>query len=205
VRRLTTTLVLAATAAALAACGDEPVAVTPQGSTRAELLRTCPAKAPSWEDELPPPSTDGHGEVPQSPAVDRASDVAHAYLDALPADQTGDLRVNHPDQKVVVQVTRDAERVRRELQERVGDDVRVVVETVRWPKAELERARARMRTLPGLTWSGLGVSNDNRVEVVVPPEMGVREAEALLAKTFDPCMFTVTEGTVRTDAGDGAP
>ena len=120
-----------------------------------------------WYENLPPVTPDAET-IRREEAVARAADLAEAYLGRLPADQVGQLRNEQHRMTVVVQVTRavDAERVRRDLQGRFGDDVRAEVETVRWSNAELERAAETIRNIPGLTWSGMGAGG--HVEVRSP-------------------------------------
>ena len=188
-------------AAGLAACGNEPagvsVAPSPGASPgRAELLATCPAKAPTWVHGTfgDPSNTDDPAVLRTAETVNRGATVAERFLAGLPADQVGELRVDPARATVVVQVTRDAERVGRELQQRLGDDVRAEVETVRWSKAELSRASATIQALPGLEWTSVGMSGNGRVDVEVAKAAAVPAATALIAKSLDPCMFTVTQG-----------
>jgi hypothetical protein len=189
--------------AALAGCGQDrgPVAAPPSSaaSERARLLATCPAEVRPWYENLPPVTPDAET-MRRQETVKRAAGVAHSYLDRLPVNQVGQLRTEQHRMTVVVQVTRavDAERVRRDLQDRVGDGVSVEVETVRWSQVELEGAAETIKNIPGLTWSGMGAGADGHVEVAVPGD--VATARALIAEKLDPCMFTVEQGTV-TPAG----
>jgi hypothetical protein len=188
-------------ATGLAACGDQPAPVSaapePRATPgRAELLATCPAQASPWVHGRfgDPANTDDPEVLRVAELVNRAATVAERYLAELPADQVGELRVDPARTAVIVQVTRDADVVGRELQQRLGDDVRGEVETVRYPKAELERASATIRDLPGLEWSGVGMSGNGRFDVEVVEAEAIPAAKALIAKSVDPCMFTVTQG-----------
>jgi len=198
-------------AAGLAACGDEraPVSAAPAPAgkpTRAELLATCPAKAPAWEpDGLPAPaSTDDPGYLRLQDALTRAADLADRYLATLPADQVGELRMSYAGPAIVVQVTRDAEAVRRELQKRFGDGVSAEVETVRYSLAELQRASDTILDIPTAKVTSVGASANGRVEVQVPKAEDIPAATALIAKSVDPCMFTVTQGGPFTPWAGGA-
>ena len=106
------------------------------------------------------------------------------------------LRVDAARSAVVVQVTRDAGRVGRDLQERFGGDVRAEVETVRYSTVELERAEETIKGIEGLVWSGMGTGANGRVEVLVPGD--AEAAHALIARSLDPCMFKVEHGVVST-------
>jgi len=186
---------------ALAGCGGgQPVAVSPApaspASERARLLASCPAEAPAWEAGRPPVTEDAQS-IARGQVVDRAADMAKTYLASLPADQVGVLRVDAARLAVVVQVTRDADRVRRDLQERFGADVRAAVETVRYSKVELERAEETIRGIEGLEWNGMGTGANGRVEVQVPGDPAA--AQALIARSLDRCMFTVKHGVVTLD------
>jgi hypothetical protein len=122
-----------------------------------------------------------------------AAAVAAEYLEQLPDDQAGELRLDTAHGGIVVQVTRDAEQVRVDLQSMVGDDVRVTMEAVRFSQAELTLIAARIERLPGLRWNSLGAGNGNgRVEVTVPGDPD--EARRLIEDVADPCSFTVTHG-----------
>jgi hypothetical protein len=122
-----------------------------------------------------------------------AAGNAANYLDGLPSDQAGELRLDHEHGAIVVQVTRDAEGVRAELQSIVGDGVLVTVETVRFPQAELKLIARRIAGLPGLAWSSLGAGGGNgRVDVQVPGDPD--EARHLIEAIADPCSFSVTHG-----------
>jgi hypothetical protein len=193
---------------ALAGCGGgQPVAVSPASasasaasvspvSERARLLASCPAEAPAWETGRVPVTEDAQS-IARGRVVDRAAEVARTYLAALPADQVGVLRVDAARLAVVVQVTRDADRVRRDLQDRFGAEVRAEVETVRYSKVELERAEETIRGIQGLEWNGMGTGANARVEVQVPGDAAA--AQALIARSLDPCMFTVKHGVVTLD------
>jgi hypothetical protein len=123
----------------------------------------------------------------------RAANVAQGYLDRLPDDQAGSIRINLERGAVVAQVTRDADLVRAELQGQVGADAVVEMETVRFPHAELARIAKRIEGLRGLAWTSIGVSGgDARVEVMVPGD--VDEARRLIEAVADPCSFAVTHG-----------
>ena len=239
---LATTLVLAATA-----CGrGAPPAAAPQGggdgpATREALLSTCPAKAPSWFDDAPPPpglageseqrrrlglrddldyvrelharESQGGGSWSRSwgflmtqqeeaelwrrqERLQETAQTATAYLAELPPEQAGVVRLDQRRGAVVVQVTRDAERVQRELQERVGTAARVEAETVRYSQAELERVAQRILSLPGLNLSGVSHGGaDGRVDVAVRRDL--EQARRWIAAVADPCSFRVTLG----DAG----
>lgn len=104
-----------------------PGAQASPASERVRLLAGCPAQAPAWETGLPPVTQDAHS-IARGRVVGRAAEVARRYLASLPADQVGVLRVDAARLAVVVQVTRDADRVRRDRQERFGADVRAEVE-----------------------------------------------------------------------------
>jgi len=135
-----------------------------------------------------------------------AATIAAEYLDGLPPDQAGELRLDHEHGAIVVQVTRDAERVRAELQSIVGDGVLVTVETVRYPQAELKLIARRIAGLSGLTWSSLGASGGNgRVDVQVPGDPD--EARRLIEEVADPCSFAVTQesGTPRAANATASP
>jgi hypothetical protein len=204
-RRTTAALACgAALIATTAACGgDEPAPadVAPQG--RAELLAACPAQAPSWTEQA---GAKAAAPAADDPAYSRAVDVATRYLAGLPADQAGELRVDQAGRVVVVQVTRDADRVRRELGDRIGDAARVEVETVRWSKSELERATGTVARMPGLDLTSVGAGADGRVEVTVPDAAAIPETRAALAKALDPCMVRVTqEDRARTLPGAAVP
>lgn len=122
--------------------------------------------------------------------VEPALEIARGYLEKLPADQAGSLRNDSDNGAVVVQVTRDAERVRAELQRRVGDGVTVRVETVRYSQAEIGRIADRIQALKGIPFSSLGRGGGNgRVDVTVTGD--VEKAREALAKVADPCSFTV--------------
>ena len=185
----------------LAGCGGgQPVAVSAApasaASERARLLASCPAEAPAWEAGLAPVTEDAQS-IARGEVVDRAVEVAKTYLASLPADQVGVLRVDADRLAVVVQVTRDADRVRRDLRQRFGAEVRAEVETVRYSKVELERAEETIRGLKGLEWNGMGTGANGRVEVQVPGDAAA--AQALIARSLDPCMFTVKHGVVTVD------
>ena len=197
------TAALAASAAllvaGLVACGDEPAGVSVAPSSgpagRSELLATCPAKAPAWTDDAPAPAaTDDPAFQDRQAQLLRGAQAAQDYLTSLPADQAGGVRIDNAAGAVVVQVTRDAERVRRELQDRLGDDARAEVETVRWSDTELSRTAEKIRSLPGLEFSSIGHGANGRVEVEVPTAEAIPAATALIAESVDPCMFTVTQG-----------
>jgi hypothetical protein len=188
----------------MVACGSEPVAVSPAGSPsadpagpspadeRARLLATCPAEAPSWTD-VDGPVGDDPGLAERQAALSRAADVAQAYLSGLPADMTGAVRLDHHRRAIVVQVTRDGDRVREELQPRLADGVTAVVETVRYSTAELTRAAATIRGLKDLEWSTIATGGaDGRVEVTVPGD--VEAARAAITAVVDPCMVRVRHG-----------
>jgi hypothetical protein len=122
-----------------------------------------------------------------------AAAIAADYLDALPPDQAGGLRLDTAHGGIVVQVTRDAEGVRAELQSMVGDDVRVTMETVRFSQSELSLIAARIERLPGLRCHSLGAGGGNgRVDVMVPGDPD--EARRLIEAVADPCSFAVTHG-----------
>jgi hypothetical protein len=122
-----------------------------------------------------------------------AAAIAAEHLDALPHDQAGELRLDHEHGAIVVQVTRDAESVRDEIQSVVGDDVLVTVETVRFSAAELKLIARRITGLPGLTWASIGAGGGNgRVDVTVPGDPD--EARRLIEQVADPCSFAVTQG-----------
>ena len=186
---------------AAAGCGTESAGVTtappapPTRASRAELLASCPARAPEWQDRYPSPSnTDDPAFLRRQADLDRGAVVAERYLARLPADQSGELRLSFQDRAIVVQVTRDAATVRRELQVLLGDTVRAEVETVRFSKAELDRASATIRAIRGLDWSGVGMAGNGRVEVWVPDAARIPADRALIAKSVDPCIFRVTQG-----------
>jgi hypothetical protein len=170
---------------------------------RARLLATCPAEAPSWTDVDGPVSLDGLAE--RTAALDRAATVAEAYLGELPADMTGEVRLDHNHRAIVVQVTRDAERVRAELQRRFDDDdVTAAVETVRYSKAELAQAAATIRTLPGLESATVSTGGgDGRVEVAVRGDVGV--ARTAINRAVDPCMVKVRRGGHAVPLAPAAP
>jgi hypothetical protein len=191
---------IALLATGLAACGDQPAPVSaapePRATpSRAELLATCPAQAQAWyADKAGEQVTDDPEALRAQEAVTRGADVARQYLAKLPADQVGELRVEPAGGAVIVQVTRDADRVGRELQQRLGDDVRAQVETVRYSKTELDRAAATIRALPGLEMVSIGTSANGRVEIEVAKVEAIPATRALIAKAVDPCMFAVTKG-----------
>jgi len=198
-------------AAGLAACGDEGAPVSaapapPAKPTRAELLATCPAKAPSWEHDgfRPPAGTDDPGFLRLQDSLTRAADIAGRYLATLPADQAGELRLDYAGPAVVVQVTRDAEAVRRELRNRIGDGVQAEVETVRYSLAELRRASDTILAIRAAELTGVGAGANGRVEVQVAKAEDIPATTALIAKSVDPCMFTVTQGGPFTPWAGGA-
>jgi hypothetical protein len=119
--------------------------------------------------------------------------TAEEYLDRLPRDQAGEARLDSARGAVVVQVTRDADRVRAELQERVGDVALIVIETVRFSKEELKLIARRIERLEGLRWTSIGAGGCNgRVDVMVPGDPD--EARRLIEEVADPCSFAVTHG-----------
>lgn len=140
----------------------------------------------SEEDEL----TRGQMEV------DEAARAVHAYLETLPAEQLGVLRVDPVRRAVMVQVTEAADRadVQARAQARAGAGVTVEVETVRYSLAELTRVREAIADLPELEWSGMSVGADGCVEVMVPGD--VHAAVRLIATVADPCAFRVTHGRI---------
>src|SRR5690349_10253455 len=143
---------------ASAGCGAGSVGVTSSAPTaesgdRAELLATCPARAPEWQDHYPSPSnTDDPTFLRLQEDLDQGAGIAERYLTGLPADQAGELRLNYENRSIVVQVTRGAETVRRQLQALLGERARAEVETIRYSKAELDRASATIRGIRGLDW-----------------------------------------------------
>jgi len=133
-----------------------------------------------------------------------AAAIAADYLDGLPSDQAGELRLDHEHEAIVVQVTRDAERVRAELASMIGDGGLVTVETVRFPQAELKLIARRITALTGLTWSSIGAGNgDGRVNVMVPGDPD--DARRLIEEVAHPCSFAVTQGAGATPLPALAP
>lgn len=123
-------------------------------------------------------------------AVRPALDIAAGHLATLPSDQAGTVRNDSDNGAVVVTVTRDAEQVRRDLQAKVGDKVRVKVETIRWSQAELQRIAAKVEGVKGLALTGWSADAANgRVEVSV--ERDVEGARKRLATIADPCAIHV--------------
>jgi hypothetical protein len=157
---------------------------------RAAMLITCPANAPSWAADLPHPEMSIWRHQEQ---LSGAAAIAADYLDGLPSDQAGQVRLDHEQGAIVVQVTRAAEQVRAELQEEVGDLAVIEMETVRFSAAELRLIAARIERLPGLRWSSIGAGGcDGRVDVMVPGDPD--EARRLIEEVADPCSFAVTHG-----------
>ncbi len=218
---------------------------------RLELLRTCPAQAPSWSAYLDTPLPEGlageqeqrrryglldgesyvrnlHAEYDEAVAADPsvaedrsatwvapdiwgfllttdeeasiwkrqndlepAVDTARHYLKDLPVDQAGDLRLDQLHGAVIVQVTRDAEHVREQLQQAVGESATIVVETIRYSKAQLKEAMKAIGQLEGLEWVSLGAGGgDGRVEVDVVGD--AEDARRRIEAVVDPCMVLVT-------------
>lgn len=125
--------------------------------------------------------------------LSEAAAIAADYLDGLPGDQAGSVRLGHAHAAIVVQVTRDAEQVRAELQQQVGDLAVIEMETVRFSAAELTLIAARIERLPGLRWSSIGAGGcDGRIDVMVPGDAD--EARRLIEEVADPCSFAVTHG-----------
>jgi hypothetical protein len=119
--------------------------------------------------------------------------IAEEYLDRLPGDRAGGVRLDSARGAVVVQVTRDADRVRAELQEEVGDVALIVMETVRFSKDELKLIAGRIQRLEGLGVTSIGAGGGNgRVEVTVSGDPA--EARLLIEEVADPCSFSVTHG-----------
>lgn len=205
---------------------------------RAEMLRTCPARARSWQELALAPFPPGlAGEVerrerlglrhdeeyvlslhgtPEPPhggmsppygfpmsedekryvdhlnaQVTRAANTAHDYLERLPPSQSGSMWLDHTRGVVTLQVTHDAENVRAAVRALVDPVVTVVVETVRYSKAELQQIRAVIMS-SGLEWNSISVSADNRVEVTVRENLAA--AEALLGGLVDPCALVISLG-----------
>ncbi len=244
--------------AALAAAASPSPAVD-----RLELLRTCPADAPSWFDEFHSPVPEGlAGELAQrrqhalrddeayvrhlhglydvalaaDPAVaegnadwsrldswgflvtadeehliwKRQEDVqpavnaARRYLSALPDDQAGELRVDSAHGAVVVQVTRDAEQVRAELQAEVGDSAGIVVETIRYSQTQLKRAVRAIEELDGIRLVSIGAGGANgRVDLEVRGDLD--DVRRLVSNVAEACMVAITaaEPIVTVDGPSG--
>jgi hypothetical protein len=124
-----------------------------------------------------------------------AIDVARRYLSSLPRDQAGSLRSDAVHGVVVIQVTRDTDRVRKELQAQIGDGVLLEVERVRFSQAELEQIAARVQALAGLKLSGIGADGGNdHVDIVLSGDP--EQARLLIEQVADPCSFTLTQGEV---------
>jgi hypothetical protein len=124
--------------------------------------------------------------------INEAAAVAQNYLDRLPSDQAGHLRINAAYDGVVVQVTRDSDQVRAEFQEQIGDVAIVEMETVRFSYAELEGITARIAGIQELRWYSIGPTCESRVDVTVPGDPD--EARRLIEQVADPCSFAVTIG-----------
>jgi hypothetical protein len=83
-----------------AGCGAESVGVTTSvpsaaGADRAEMLGTCSARAPEWQDLYPSRSnTDDPTFLRLQEDLDRGAGIAERYLAGPPADQTGELRLS---------------------------------------------------------------------------------------------------------------
>ena len=166
---------------------------------RAELLRTCPARLPATEFDGPAPRpSDDPDWLAFQERMQVAVNTAEKYHRALPRDQQG-----HPpaflwaETAVLVQVTRDAEAVRRELQARIGPGVTVRVETVRYSAPELDRLRTAIMAVAqrelAEQWAGIGWTVDNRVELSV--EGDVEAARRVVAAHVpDPCSWIVEHG-----------
>jgi hypothetical protein len=126
--------------------------------------------------------------------------VAEEYLDGLPPNQAGSVRLDSARGAVVVQVTRDAERVRADLQEQVGDVALIVMETVRFSKDELELIVRSIQRLEGLGVNEIGAGGGNaRVDVTVSGDPD--EARRLIEAAADACSFAVTRGVPAVLAG----
>ena len=126
--------------------------------------------------------------------LSEAAAIAEDYLDRLPGDQAGGVRLDSARGAVVVQVTRDADRVRAELQEEVGDVAVIVMEIVRFSKDELELIAGRIQRLEGLGVTSIGAGGGNgRVDVTVSGDPD--EARLLIEEVADPCSFAVTHGS----------
>ena len=157
------------------------------------------AGSPGVNSSYGPPLDEQEQRLIDNPtrAMDAAEQIAARYLQHLPLDQAGELRVGDA---LVVQVTRDSARVQTSLQAAVGHDITVQVETVRYPAADLRRLAQRIQRIPQLHWSSIAAGDGNdRVEVFVPGS--VTQAQQLIDKVADPCEYTIGQGTAVTVLG----
>jgi hypothetical protein len=188
---------LCAAVLVLGGCGGEDVRVDPGAAPpgeagRAAALASCPGTAAGWEEQAAAaPATDDPAAARAGEQVAAAADEASRYLETLPADQAGGIRVETATRSVVLGVTRGAPEVRKAVQARVGPGVRVRVETVAYSNATLEDAARRIQDIPGLTWSSVGVDSNGRVVVGVPGD--VEAARRLIAGTVEECMVKVEQ------------
>jgi len=171
-------------------------------ASRATLLASCPGEATSWSERRHVPDRSRVPGAPREEDLLKSAIVGQWYLDHLPRDQAGELRISEDRLGIVIQVTRDAATAQAALQAIVEHGVVVYVERVRYAKGELTRLNDRLMTLDGLRWNSIGVS-DGAVEVGV--EAGVEGARRLVATVADPCAVRVVQhDTGRLTAALGA-
>ena len=171
-------------------------------TARERLLASCPARAPDFTSGRLVPSSDEEAyefEMSVAEQQERLHGVESAaddYFDTLSANQVGTTWVDNTNNRMVFQVTRDADEVLARLRAEVErpDKDKVAVETTRWSTKELGAFRARIESLPNLGLVGAYHDGPNgRVEVMVSGN--AEEARRRISEIIDPCAFKI-EGNV---------
>ena len=160
---------------------------------RAHALATCPAQAPGpWVGS---DAREVASDARQTRHLGSAIRAARAQFDRLTDAQRGQWWLDHPNNRVVVQVTRNPEAVLAELRERVEDPNSVAVELVRYSRAQLNEWAQQIIAMDDIGWSSVGFENpNNRIEVQVRGRAD--EAWQQIVRVVEPCAFRVEGGIV---------